>query len=171
SGIRIKKGEQVGKVMAPGPHYSKRNDVSVFLEITKQLGRDPFSTPVSCPMSFGWGGAMGPAQFIPTTWVKYKPRLESILGRTPDPWRINDAFLAAGLFLADMGASSQKREDERKAALIYFSGSAQNTQFSWYSNNVLDIASQYERDIQILEQASSLKFLLQFANYWIQIPI
>jgi len=49
------------------------------------LGLDPYSTQVSCPMSFGWGGAMGPAQFIPSTWILYKSKLSSILGKTPNP--------------------------------------------------------------------------------------
>lgn len=165
SGVRISTGAKVDRVMAPGPPYSKRNDVEVFLEITKELGRDPYSTPVSCPMAFGWGGAMGPAQFIPTTWKNYRPRLQNILQRTPDPWRIYDAFLAASLFLSDHGASSKKREDEKKAALIYFSGSAQNQQFSWYANSVLSIADQYEKDIEILEKASSQSSLSFFDNF------
>jgi len=150
SGIKISTGKTIERVMAPGPPYSSRNDVALFLNITKSLGRDPFSTPVSCPMSFGWGGAMGPAQFIPTTWENYKGRLASVLGRTPDPWKIEDAFLAAGLYLADYGATS--RTGEYNAALIYFSGSIDST-YSWYANSVLAIANNFEKDIEVLEKA------------------
>jgi peptidoglycan hydrolase CwlO-like protein len=150
AGIRISTGEQVERVMAPGPPYSSRNDVALFLNITKSLGRDSFSTPVSCPMSYGWGGAMGPAQFIPTTWENYKPRLSSILGRTPDPWRVEDAFLAAGLYLADYGATS--RPGEYNAALMYFSGTT-DPAYSWYANSILAIANGFEKDIEVLEKA------------------
>jgi len=150
SGIRISTGEKVERVMAPGPPLSSRDDVALFLEITKSLGRDPFSTPVSCPMSFGWGGAMGPAQFIPTTWENYKERLTSILGRVPDPWRIEDAFLAAGLYLSDYGATS--RIGEYNAALMYFSGTT-DPAYSWYAKSVLAIANNFEKDIEILEKA------------------
>ncbi len=150
AGIRISTGEKVERVMAPGPPFSSRNDVALFLNLTKSLGRDPFSTPVSCPMAYGWGGAMGPAQFIPTTWENYKGRLSSILGRTPDPWRIEDAFLAAGLYLADYGATS--RVGEYKAALMYFSGTT-DPAYSWYAHSVLAIANNFEKDIEILEKA------------------
>lgn len=150
TGIKISTGETIPRVMAPGPPYSTRNDVAIFLALTRELGRDPFSTPVSCPMSFGWGGAMGPAQFLPTTWRNYEGRLSAIIGRKPDPWNIRDAFLAAGLYLRDFGAGSQNREDERRAALYYFSGST-NPAFSWYANSVLAIADRYEEDIRILK--------------------
>jgi peptidoglycan hydrolase CwlO-like protein len=150
AGVRISTGERVERVMAPGPPYSSRNDVALFLEITKSLGRDPFSTPVSCPMAYGWGGAMGPAQFIPTTWKNYEQRLASILGRKPDPWRIEDSFLAAGLYLADYGATS--RTGEYNAALIYFSGTT-DPAYSWYANSVLALANKFEKDIEILEKA------------------
>src|SRR3989344_3959602 len=45
-------------------------DVPPFLDITSKLGFDPLKTTVSCPIAgvAGYGGAMGPGQFIPTTW-------------------------------------------------------------------------------------------------------
>jgi len=133
------------------PPGSKRNDVSYFLQITQELGFDPYSTTISCPMSFGWGGAMGPAQFIPTTWMTYKGRLELMLGRKANPWSIQDAFLAAGLYLSDYGAKSKTRDGEWRAAMIYFSGSTTNPAFYFYANSVLRIADGFENDIKILE--------------------
>lgn len=98
-------------------------DLPKFLKITSELGRDPLRTPVSCWIdvgrgpNFGWGGAMGPAQFIPSTWLKIRDRVVSITGRKPaDPWSVRDSFLAAGLYLRDLGASS----NERLAAGRYF---------------------------------------------------
>jgi peptidoglycan hydrolase CwlO-like protein len=46
-------------------------DQPVFVYITKTLGLDPDEMPVSKKPSYGWGGAMGPGQFIPSTWVCY----------------------------------------------------------------------------------------------------
>ncbi len=163
SGIRITTGQFVDRVMAPGPPYSRRNDVYYFLQITKALGKDWKSTPVSCPMSFGWGGAMGPAQFIPTTWMSYKDELKTILKREPNPWSITDAFLAAGLYLARYGAATQTPDGEWRAALIYFTGST-NPRYSWYAKSVFAIANRYERDIEILEKSLAEMFF-ESRNY------
>jgi len=46
-------------------------DQPVFSYITQALGLDPDKMPVSKKPSYGWGGAMGPGQFIPSTWVCY----------------------------------------------------------------------------------------------------
>lgn len=98
-------------------------DLPPFLQITKGLGRNPLRTPVSCWIdvgrgpNYGWGGAMGPAQFIPSTWMLIKDKLSSITGRSPaDPWSVRDSFLAAGLYLRDLGAAS----NELLAAGRYF---------------------------------------------------
>src|SRR3990167_2118585 len=52
-----------GQIYNKGIHPTR--DLPLFLKITEELGRDPFQTPISCGSS--WGGAMGPAQFIPST--------------------------------------------------------------------------------------------------------
>jgi len=103
-------------------------------------------------MSFGWGGAMGPAQFIPSTWMLYRDRIKEITGTPADPWNIRDAFLAAGLYLSDYGAARQTRTAEWKAAMIYFSGTT-NKKYRFYGDSVMRIASQYEKDIEEIEKA------------------
>jgi peptidoglycan hydrolase CwlO-like protein len=139
-------GKTVAKVMKPS------RDVEPFLQITKELGRDPYNTPVSCPIPSlgGYGGAMGPAQFIPSTWMKYLERVKEITGKAADPWDIKDAFLAAALYLADYGATKQTSDAEWKAAMIYFSGTI-NTKYRFYGDSVLSIATKYEEDIKTLE--------------------
>ena len=151
SGIVIKTGAAISKVMSPS------RDISPFLSITAELGKDPYTTPVSCPMSYGWGGAMGPAQFIPATWQGYRERLEAILGRAANPWAIKDSFLAAGLYLSDYGAKSQTYDGEFNAALSYFAGPgwSKSSYASVYKRDygypIMNITDQYESDIAKLE--------------------
>lgn len=150
AGVVVKTGRTLNKVMAPGPPYSKRNDVAVFIKVTEELGRDPYKTLVSCPMSFGWGGAMGPAQFIPSTWSSYRGELSKMLGRPADPWSIQDAFLASGLYLTDYGAASQDYNKEWRSSLIYFSGGV-NLKFRFYADSVMKKATAFQKDIDQLE--------------------
>jgi membrane-bound lytic murein transglycosylase B len=148
AGVVVYNGKSVSKVMKPS------RDVQPFLEITKALGRDPYNTPVSCPMSYGYGGAMGPAQFIPSTWMIYKDRVRAITGREADPWNIKDAFLAAALYLSDYGATKQTYNGEWKAAMIYFSGTSLRTRYNgygFYGDSVMNITAKYEEDIAALK--------------------
>jgi membrane-bound lytic murein transglycosylase B len=146
AGIRISNGKVEAKLMSP-------SNVPLFLQIVKDLGRDPYHTPVSCPIASvgGYGGAMGPAQFIPSTWMAYKDKVQANTGKAADPWSITDAFLAAGLYLKDLGASSS----EWRAAMKYFSGSTWTKYEEFYGNNVIAIAADYEDDIKALENGLS----------------
>ncbi|MEM1974445.1 MAG: lytic murein transglycosylase, partial [Thermoplasmata archaeon] len=147
-GINVKTGAKMDRVMHP------TRDVPVFLEITKKLGMDPFSTPVSCPLSFGWGGAMGPAQFIPSTWKAYEDKIRKVIGEEPNPWNIYHAFVAAGIKLAEAGANKQTYEAEWKAAMIYFAGGNwSNPAYRFYGDSVMSIAERFENDIKIIKEA------------------
>jgi len=139
-------------------------DIPHFLTICQELGRDPLNTPISCPMEYGWGGAMGPAQFIPSTWMRYRDRVKEITGKLADPWNIKDAFLAAALYLKDYGASSQNPNDEWQAAMIYFSGTI-NKKYRFYGDSVMRIAARYEEDIKTIERGGLTQFL-ESRNYW-----
>lgn len=148
AGINIKTGVKNDRVMNP------IRDVPIFLEITKKLGMDPYSTPVSCPLSFGWGGAMGPAQFIPSTWKAYEDKIRKIVGEEPNPWNIYHSFVAAGIKLAEAGANKQTYEAEWKAAMIYFAGGNwQNPAFKFYGDSVMSLAEKFEQDIKIIKEA------------------
>lgn len=154
-------GKNVGTCNRPGdpPEKSWQNVMrpdsrDAFLQITKELGLDPNVTPISCPMSVGWGGAMGPAQFMPKTWLAYKSRIAAISGHNPpNPWDIRDAFVAAALYLADHGATQHTYNAEWRAAMMYFSGST-NPRFRFYGDNVMALATKYEADIQTIRQAN-----------------
>jgi membrane-bound lytic murein transglycosylase B len=99
-------------------------DIEPYKRIVAELGLKPDSRPLSCPFGNGWGGAMGPAQFIPSTWAKYQSRIANAVGvETPNPWNPQHAFMASGVLLRDHGASSGRYEDERRAALKYYAGS------------------------------------------------
>lgn len=127
-------------------------DVDPFMAITAELGIDPSSQVVSCPQSVGYGGAMGPAQFIPSTWVLYKARLSAATGENPpNPWQARTAIFATAMLMADNGADQGTRESERRAALRYFAGGNWNKPaFSFYGSGVLKYRDQYQADINVL---------------------
>jgi len=151
-------GRNVGQctyhtAMAPGPPESTRDDVTPFLAITKKLGLDPDTTLVSCPITSdgSYGGAMGPAQFIPTTWVGYESRIEAVTGSRPaSPWRNLDAFVASGLYLKDAGAAS----NELAAAAKYYCGGnwQRSVCLNVYGAAVIKRAAQIQGDINVLER-------------------
>lgn len=165
-------GKNVGTCNRPGDPYEKSWQVvmkpdsrDAFLQITKELGLDPNTTPISCPIhdpsrgmiagKNSWGGAMGPAQFMPKTWLAYKDKIAQVTGHPqPNPWDVKDAFVAAALYLVNWGADKQTRDAEWRAAMIYFSGST-NLRYRFYGDNVMAIASRYEQDIAALQQVAS----------------
>ncbi|HEV7121675.1 MAG TPA: hypothetical protein VGN56_02495 [Candidatus Paceibacterota bacterium] len=59
---------------------SPTRDQPVFLVIMKTLGLDPNSVKVSKAQGGGWGGAMGPSQFIPSTWACYAGYINTTTG-------------------------------------------------------------------------------------------
>ncbi len=146
SGIRISTGVAQDRIMKP------ERDIGPFLAITKELGRDYLTTRVSCPFTIGYGGAMGPAQFIPSTWTIFKNRIAQMLGAdVADPWNPEHAFMASALYLADLGAISGSYTAERNAACKYYSGricgGANNT---FYGDQVMVKAAGIQSNIDFL---------------------
>lgn len=151
-------GSNVGKCNRAGdpPSRSYRvvmkpdRDIKPFLAITASLGLDPETTPVSCALSIGWGGAMGPAQFIPSTWMGYKDEVARIVGRpVANPWNIHDAFTAAAIKLARGGATSQTKAGEIAASKAYYCGNSKSTRSDCvnYANKVQRMATQLEQNL------------------------
>lgn len=112
------------RAIMPGPgDQSSRDDESAFLRLTRELGLDPEVMPLSCPWRGGWGGAMGPSQFIPTTWEMYQAKVGRLLGKSvPNPWEPSDAFMASAVYLSELGATRATYSSEREAALRYYAG-------------------------------------------------
>lgn len=137
----------------PGPTSgSWRDDQTNYLEIMKQLGRDPEGTPLSCPIGNGWGGAMGPTQFIPTTWKSYASKIAAAAGvAVADPWNPQHAFIATSVYMADLGAGAQTYAAEFEAAGRYYAGGNWKTAGQGYATSVLNHATTYQANIDFLK--------------------
>ena len=150
----LKQETKLGEYLGTGTYITDMHptrDVPVYLKITEVLGLDPRQMLVSKQPGYGWGGAMGPAQFIPSTWACFggfvqtaskkcgsvsgsyagpweydvsKDRIRSLLGKNSpgNPWENQDAFMASALLLKDNGAARGTYASERLAALRYFAG-------------------------------------------------
>jgi membrane-bound lytic murein transglycosylase B len=141
----------------PGPNSgSWRDDHAAFLRITAKLGMEPDGVPLSCPLaSGGWGGAMGPSQFIPTTWESYEKRVAAAVGvPVANPWNPQHAIMATALYVKDLGADKQTFTAEREAACRYYSGRGcmdPRVQNLFYGNAVMNHATNIQRDIDIID--------------------
>lgn len=148
-------GQNVGKCDYESAMNPSR-DVPAFLSIAQSLGLqnelNQGTLKVSCPNRDGlYGGAMGPAQFLPSTWLLYSDRIAAISGHNPpSPWSNADAFVATALYLKDVGADSTSISQERIAAAKYYAGTRWR-RFVWtYGDRVVSQAQQFESDIAIL---------------------
>jgi hypothetical protein len=155
------------------PIMHPTRDEPVFLAIADVLGFDPYTRTVSCPLyqggsRVGWGGAMGPSQFIPSTWAMYGGivstgdgfmysqsadairRINQTSGPS-NPFNNQDAFIATALLMRDNGANGTYAGD-RLAALRYYSGwgGASNPANAFYGDQVMNRKSRLAQEIQIL---------------------
>ncbi len=145
-------GENVGKGNWRTDMKAPRDTVP-FMDITRRLGLDPEKMPVSKKAWYGYGGAMGPAQFIPSTWILYEDRIANVTGHNPpNPWDPEDAFTATALLMADNGATAGTRSAERLAALRYLAGwtNAKKSAYAFYGDDVMELADKYQKLINIL---------------------
>lgn len=148
-------------------------DAPVFLAIAGILGFDAPTRSVSCPLMrggvrTGWGGAMGPSQFIPSTWAVYggivntgngwvySQSADAIrringTGSPANPFNNQDAFIATALLLRDNGASGTYASD-RMAALRYYAGwgGATNPANAFYGDGVMNRKAKFEGQIRVL---------------------
>ncbi len=150
AGVGVKYGTVFPNVMKPMGQSGRKGDIDDFISITTSLGRDPYKTLVSCPIAGagGYGGAMGPAQFIPSTWSGYESRLKAILGHDADPWNPRDAFIASSMLLTDKGAAGNSASSQLKAACLYY-GTGGNA--CSYGNSVMKLKIGIQANIDLLQ--------------------
>ncbi|MES2668179.1 MAG: lytic murein transglycosylase [Patescibacteria group bacterium] len=143
------KGKNTGTPF-PGTMKVPRDTVP-FERLMKAAGRDWSATAVSCPLPGGYGGAMGPTQFIPSTWEMYEGRIKSALGvPAADPWNALHAITATGLYLSDGGAAGGSYIAEHTAAAKYYAGGNWATSGQGYGTSVMSKAAAFQRDIDFL---------------------
>ena len=143
AGVGKNTGTPFASVMKP------TRDVVPFMEITSALGLNAYQTAVSCPIAgaFGYGGAMGPAQFIPSTWKIFIPRLQAVLGHYASPWDPQDAFMASGMYLSDLGAIGTSASAQSIAACKYYGSGGKTCS---YGNSVLKLKASIQANIDLL---------------------
>lgn len=134
------------KDMSPKQHQA-------FLDICQKLNIDPDRAPVSRKPYYGWGGAMGPAQFLPKTWLFYEGEVAKLTGHNPpNPWDIDDAFIAAAIKLAKGGANQRTYGAEWKAAMIYFAGGNWSKSiYRFYGDQVMELAEVIQEQLDLIE--------------------
>ncbi len=135
-----------------------------FLSIMSNLGLDPDKTPISCAIcrDGNYGGAMGPAQFMPETWNAISLRVAKILSiKYPSPFENLHAFTASAVLLRDnqdrcKTAFTKKSDIWACSASKYYGGlylmgsRLTNYMYYGYGASVAKRALQFEKDIDLL---------------------
>lgn len=105
----------------PVKSHMKDADRDAFKDIMDDLGYDKNDKKLSCWPGYGYGGAMGIAQFMPTTWNGWKDKIADKTDNDPaNPWRLEDGVMGMALKLEAAGAD--KKSKEHYAAKVYYCG-------------------------------------------------
>jgi hypothetical protein len=130
----------------PWNTFLERRDI--IKDIASKLGYDYEKIKVSCnPAGYvGTGGALGIPQFMPDTWLEYKDRISTIVGKeNPDPWDTTDGVVAMALKVSDIpGVKEKNHWSERAAAKLYLSGTT-SWRYDWYANQIFYWSENYNK--------------------------
>ena len=123
------------------------NNEKIFKSVCDDLGYDYKKMKVSCALSYGIGGAMGVAQFMPSTWAGWSSKISAVTGNKPaDPWNLTDGIIGMALKLKAAGAGN--KSGEHYAAKVYYCGGPGSkywkTHCEAYANTVVSWAKGYD---------------------------
>lgn len=136
----------------------KDNQKESFLTLVQKLGLRPDEVPVSKQVfrdwqRVMWGGAVGPAQFLPSTWLIFEDQVAQITGNNPpSPWNMEDAVAAMALYLKRYGADDSSRENGAARAYVSGKPSCSSSVCATYARQVLNKAAQWEEYLASLKQ-------------------
>lgn len=121
--LRVESRE--GRRIGTGIYHSdmKPSEKEEFLSLCLRLGIDPETTPVSKKPYYGWGGAMGPEQFMPKTWAACEPDVCLMANQKfVSPYNLKHAIFATASKLVASGVASSGSDTEKRAVMRYFAG-------------------------------------------------
>jgi len=147
--LRISK---IAKTASRKKYYIKRaeDERNAYFEIVNKLGIEPDSVNVSKEPNYGCGGAMGPAQFIPTTWLAHEEEVSEISGHyPPNPWDLTDAMAAMATKLSKVsGVTTGSYDAEYEAAGQYLGGGSwRRKNLFFYPDRVMLYADLYSKEL------------------------
>jgi len=136
-------GQNVGKIRDLENAFSwSPTQLSVYLDICKKLCNaygNPYCKPETLPLSRD--GAMGPAQFIPTSWRAFeKYVISKFPGEVPNPWNLNHALVA-------MAAYVGRYSNEWTGVNCYGPGGCGGP--DWYADTVIRHAKTWQNIINV----------------------
>ena len=80
-------------------------------------------------------------------WQIFEDRLKSSLGHDANPWDPQDAFMASGMYLSDLGAVGTSQSAQNKAACSYYGTKGSSCS---YSKSVMKLKSSIQANIDLL---------------------
>jgi len=129
-------GRFTGGCTYKNTRVSSANKIA-FKKICKELGYNYKKKKISCALSYGYGGAMGVAQFMPTTWNGYKSVISKHTGHNPpDPWSLTDGVMGMAEKLKRAGAS--RKSKEHYAAKVYYCGGPRSRHWKTHCERYAD---------------------------------
>ena len=130
-------GHNIGWATYSNAPMHPTRDVPVYRFIIEKLGYNIEEMPVSQSPGFGWGGAMGPAQFIPSTWACFggfvnektntcmpitgiirTNKLYSVGDSGPDVRRLQEFLNKNGFTIAESGSGSPGNETDQYTHMV-----------------------------------------------------